>query len=186
MAFFIAAAVCTVLCLVHRRLRSTQTQEALENRHSGRSILSPKYVARVSAGALACYAAIAFTSDPAYTWLASVALMVYFAGLLVDRLCASWMTIRKKREESPQPHRRLRIKDRGHKAQKESEFEVDDQQFEERHDDLVPEDIAPNIANIVGLLANIVMIAAFVDLFILLGVEFFEVVIPHYLMQVMP
>ena len=45
-----------------------------------------------------------------------------------------------------------------------------------------PEALAPSIANIVLLLADIIMIAAFVDLFILLGVEFFEVVLPHYLL----
>ena len=183
--FSIAAFICAILYFVHDRLCSSEVKETLDDIHKGRSPLSIKYVLRTSIIGIVCYAAIAFTSDPAYTWLASTALLFYFAALLIDRLCADYITARKRKQDEPHPQRRIKLpsrKDKGQHAREDFEFEVSDQEYEQRREELRPEALAPSIANIVLLLADIIMIAAFVDLFILLGVEFFEVVLPHYLL----
>ena len=190
MIFVAIAAICSVICLVHRKLRPDDVTLKIAERHAGKSILSPDHILKTSAVVWLGFIAIAFTSDPAYTWLAAAAVMAFFIALLVDRICASAMGRHPKmflpkfaRTIPIARFRKKKEKDDSLSQQDTEEIEIVTQgeDFEERRDEQEPEALEPAIVNIVFLLATIIAIAAFVDVFVLLGMEFIEVVVPHYL-----
>jgi hypothetical protein len=111
--------------------------------------------------------------------------MVFFSGMLVDRLSASYISICLKNDGRfwSSPHRRKNKDEQEVSSLRDSEFDVSDQESDERRESIVSEALASNIANVIALFATIVVIAAFVDLFILLGVEFFEIIVPNYIVK---
>lgn len=177
-AFAIAAAVAAVLLLIHAHLRPDAVTEKLTERHAGKSPLAPSRLVKAAAVACAVYAVIALTSDPAYTWLASAAMMCFAWALVADRACAHIMVAKADGTFSIPQVPRPKIKIPRRKDDEEEEIVIESGDSDQRREQLEPEPIAPGIINIVFLLADIIAIAAFVDLFVLLGMEIFEFVAP--------
>ena len=173
-AFSVAAAVAALLLLVYAHLRPDAVTAKLAERHAGRSPLAPSRLVKATAIACTVYAVIALTSDPAYTWLASAAIMCFAWALVADRVCAHIMVAKADGTLPKPPKPPVKIP----RFREDDEVVVESGEFEERRAELDPEPIAPGIVNIVFLLADIIAIAAFVDLFVLLGMEAFEFIAP--------
>ena len=155
------ALICAVLTSLYDRRCSEKIQVNAKLRHGSNSPLSMSTMGKVSVFLL--YSTAAYSSDIAFEWLASIALVTCFLGIVVDRIITYIMTKRNITPSDPAP-------------------KADARQAAMDHGEPVPEPIGEMLINIGGIVVTLCVWAALISLIMLLAFSLIEVVIPHYML----